>query len=267
MPERSAQGSGYALVRPVSVGAERKAVRSRASRLAVALFGPALVGCLAVAAPAAAAPVKGRLSGLDALLNPVWNEAKDVASRRYTWREQSPTVLDKFRHLTASPSKEVCVVAFGEGAPAREIVALRLGGGRTTPVTLVVNPGTTLDVVNRDVFRHRPYIVNQPSFQAADIKAGEQRQWKVPGPGTYELRDELFPSVRSWVVVEPNAVARAYPAPDGAFAFANLPPGEYTLRAYFSGAPAGAPRQVKVGEKALELKEALAVEAPKEKDR
>jgi hypothetical protein len=211
-------------------------------------------------APAAAAPVRGRVAGLEGLLNPVWNEARDVASHRYTWREQSPTVLDKFRHLTAAPGKELCLVAFGEGAPAREVVPVRLGGGRTSPVTVVVSPGATLDLLNRDAFRHRPYVVNQPSLQPADIKAGENRQWKVPGPGVYELRDELFPSVRSWVVVEPNAVARAYPAPDGSFAFANLPPGDYTLRAYFNGAPVSAARAVKVGDKLVELKDPLALE-------
>jgi hypothetical protein len=225
------------------------------------LVGAALVGALLLTPQAAAAPVKGRVGGLDALLNPVWNEARDVASRRYTWREQSPTVLDKFRHLTAAVSKEVCIVAFGEGAPARETVPLRIGGGRTTPVTVVVTPGATIDLLNRDAFRHRPYIVNQPSLQASDIKPGENRQWKVPGPGTFELRDELFPSVRSWIVVEPNAVARTHPAADGSFAFANLPPGEYTLRAYFSGAPVGAQRPIKVGEKALEIKDVIALDA------
>jgi plastocyanin len=235
-------------------------------RRPVALVVGALVGALVLAPEAAAAPVKGRVGGLDTLLNPVWNEARDVGSRRYTWREQSPTVLDKFRHLTAAPSKEVCIVAFGEGAPARETVQVRLGGGRTTPVTVVVAPGATIDLLNRDAFRHRPYIVNQPSFQASEIKPGENRQWKVPGPGTYELRDEAFPSVRSWVVVEPSVVARTHPAADGSFAFANLPPGEYTLRAYFSGAPVGAPRAIKVGEKALEIKDALALDA-KDKDR
>lgn len=232
---------------------------------------PLIVGALLVAPyenSAGAAPVKGRVSGLEGLLNPVWNEARDVASRRYTWREQSPTVLDKFRHLSATPSKEVCLVAFGEAVPVtKETVPLRLGGGRTTPVTLVVAPETTINVQNRDAFRHRPYIVNQPSMLAADVKAGENRQWKVPGPGTYELRDELFPSVRSWIVVEANAVARTYPAADGSFTFANLPPGEYSLRAYFSGAPAGPGRNFKVGDKPLEIKDVLALEAAKDKDR
>lgn len=234
------------------------------------LVVPLLAGALLVSPyenSADAAPVKGRVSGFEGLLNPVWNEARDVASRRYTWREQSPTVLDKFRHLSASPTKEVCLVAFGEGAPTKEVAPLRLGGGRTTPVTMVVAPGTTIDILNRDAFRHRPYIVNQPSMLAADVKAGENRQWKAPGPGTYELRDELFPSVRSWIVVEANAVARAYPAADGSFAFANLPPGEYTLRAYFNGAPASPQRTFKVGDKTLEIKDVLALEAAKDKDR
>ena len=252
-------------MRPRGSGQARQ-VGVAGSARATALAGAALAGVLLGAIPADAAPVRGRVAGLETLLNPVWNEARDVAAHRYTWREQSPTVLDKFRHLTASPGKEVCLVVFGEGAPPRETVPLRLGGGRTSPVTVVVAPGATIDLLNRDAFRHRPYIVNQPSFQASDIKAGEGRQWKVPGPGVYEVRDELFPSVRSWVVVEPNAVARTYPGADGAFTFANLPPGDYTLRAYFNGAAVSAVRAIKVAEKPLELKDTLALEG-KDKER
>jgi hypothetical protein len=73
------------------------------------------------------------------------------------------------------------------------------------------------------------------------------RDWTAPGPGKYELRDELSPSVRSWVVVEPHAAAVAYPTMQGIFSFSQLAPGEYVIKAYFTGLPVGAPKSVAVG--------------------
>lgn len=95
---------------------------------------------------------------------------------------------------------------------------------------LVVAPGTVLEFQNRDPFPHRPYIVGNAAFQASDMKGASSRQWKIPGPGKYELRDQLAPSLRSWIVADPNVSAVAYPGRDGAFTFANLAPGDYTLK-------------------------------------
>ena len=54
------------------------------------------------------------------------------------------------------------------------------------------------------------------------------------------IRDQLFPSVVMYIVVEPNAVEFAFPDREGTFAM-NLPPGEYTLKAFFDGKPTGKP--------------------------
>jgi plastocyanin len=207
-----------------------------------------------------AAVVKGKVSGIQKLSNPVWNEAKEPSANRYTWREPSPTVRAEFRQLFPYAPKEICVAALGAApvTPGNAAIAFKIGGGRTTPVTLVVAPGTTLEFQNRDPFPHRPYVVGNPSFQAADMKGASARQWKVPGPGKYEIRDELAPSVRSWIVAEPNLVSVAFPTREGAFQFANLPPGEYTLRGYFGGQAVGKPVAVKVASEApLEVKEVV----------
>lgn len=214
-----------------------------------------------------AAVVKGRVNGIHKLQNPVWNEAKEPGANRYTWREPSPTVRAEFRALFPYAPKEICLAAIGASAatPNSNPIAFRIGGGRTTPVTLVVAPGTVLEFQNRDPFPHRPYIVGNASFQAADMKGASSRQWKVPGPGKYEIRDELAPSIRSWIVAEPNVTAVAFPGRDGTFAFGNLPPGEYTLKAFFGGEVVGKPLTTKVmNDLPLEIKEPLVVaeEAP-----
>jgi hypothetical protein len=206
---------------------------------------------LGIALPAVAfgGQVKGKLTGLEKLLNPVWQEAKDVGSHRFSWREPSPTVRAEFRNLFAYAPKEVCVAALASSPqpPPALPLLITLGGGRTTPVTVVVAPGTRLHFENRDPFPHRIYGVGQTTFPPGEMVPMAARDWTAPGAGRYEIRDELSPSVRSWVVVEPNVAAIAYPTTQGAFVIPQLAPGEYTVKAFFSGSPVGTPRTFVLG--------------------
>jgi hypothetical protein len=204
---------------------------------------------LAIPAVALAGQVKGKLVGLERLINPVWHEAKDVGSHRFSWREPSPTVRAEFRNLVAYAPKEVCVAALASSAqqPPALPLLITVGGGRTTPVTVVVTPGTRLHFENRDPFAHKLYGVGQSTFPPGEMAALAARDWTAPGPGRYEVRDEFSPSVRSWVVVEPNVAAIAYPSVQGLFLIPQLASGEYTLKAYFAGSPAGSPRTFVLG--------------------
>ncbi|HKQ68623.1 MAG TPA: hypothetical protein VJT73_04755 [Polyangiaceae bacterium] len=199
---------------------------------------------LAIPGIALAAQVKGKLLGLEKLLNPVWAEAKDVGSHRFSWREPSPTVRSEFRNLFAYAPKEVCVAAIASSSqqPPALPLLITVGGGRTTPVTVVVTPGTRLHFENRDPFPHKLYGVGQSTFPPGEMAGMAARDWTAPGPGKYEIRDALSPSIRSWVVVEPNVAAIAYPSTQGVFLIPQLAPGEYTMKAYFGGAPVGSPR-------------------------
>jgi hypothetical protein len=118
---------------------------------------------------------------------------------------------------------------------------------------VVVAPGTRLHFENRDPFVHRLYAVGQSSFPPGDMVAMAARDWTAPGPGKYELRDELSPSVRSWVVVEPHVAGITYPTAQGLFSIAQLAPGEYTLKAYFTGSPVGTPKNFLLGAAPVEL--------------
>ncbi len=232
-----------------------------ARRLPRRLLALPLLACALVPGLALAAQVKGRVVGVEKLLNPVWNEAKELSAHRFTFREPSPTVRSDLRNLTAYAPKEVCIAAIAEGAqpPPTLPLLVTVGGGRTTPVTLVVAAGTRVHFENRDPFPHRLYGVGQASFSPGDTASLASRDWTPPGPGRYEVRDELAPSLRAWIVVEPLVAAVAYPARDGSFTFANLAAGKYTLRGYFAGNPVGAPRAVEVGAGNLEVKDALAL--------
>jgi hypothetical protein len=190
---------------------------------------------------AAGITVKGKISGAKAkLLNPVWNEAKDPNAHRYSFREPSPTVRPDVRNLTGFLPKELCIVALGEkGVPAKVPVRVVIAGGRTTPVTLVVPEGQQIQFDNLDPFPHKLYDLEGKGFQAAETLPTKSRTWTPPGPGKYEIRDQIAPSIRSWVVVEPRAMAYATPTRTDEFAI-ELEPGVYKLRAYHNGEPVGA---------------------------
>jgi hypothetical protein len=198
------------------------------------------VAVVLVPAVAHAAKLRGRVDGFRNLLNPVWADARDPKSHGYSFREPVPTVRPEFRRLFPHAPKEICVAALA-ATPQKPTppVLVRIGGGRTTPVTIVAPPGTRLTFQNTDAFRHRLYGVGISSFQPADTLRGANREWSVPGPGTFEIRDELAPSLRMWVIGEPTVAAIAYPSMKGDFGLTVETPGDYVVQAFFAGKKVG----------------------------
>jgi hypothetical protein len=240
-------------------------VHSKRSAVPAAVL--ALFVTLTLAGVAVAGPVKGRITGQEKLIPDVYVEASKPESHRFAWREPSPTVKSEFRTLSANPSREICIAATeAANAPAHEPILLKITGGRTIPATIVVSPGTRLSFENRDPFPHRLYQVGSTVWKAETINPGSRREWSATGGGRMEFRDELFPTVRTYVVVDPQVVEIAYPGRDGAFAM-NLAPGDYVLKAFFAGKPVGKPVSVTVkGAQLVDLRDpfnvAVAAAAP-----
>lgn len=235
----SPPGGGDLRSRPSSGLAGPGGTRIR-RRIALSLALLAVFAVHGAALSAATVSVKGKLVGAVKLQNAVWNEAKDPKSNRYTFREPSPTVKPDVRTLTGYLPKELCVAALGEkGAALNVPLRVVVGGGRTSPVTLVVAEGQQISFENIDPFPHKLYDTGNKGLQAVETAAGKSRSWTPPGPGKYEIRDQLAPSVRSWIVVESKTVAVGYPDRQGNFAI-DLPPGQYTLRGYYGGDQVGA---------------------------
>lgn len=238
----------------------RSARRLRAVCAALALLGVAHV--------AAASKVKGKVAGWQNLLNPVWNEAKDPKKHGYSFREPVPTVRADMRRLFPHVPKELCVAALAATPqpPPKIPVLIRVGGGRTTPVTIVVPPGTQLQFKNTDPFKHRLYAVGVKEFAPSDTIKGNVRAWTVPKAGSYEIRDELAPSLRFWVIAEPNVAGIAYPSLKGDFLLTVEGEGPHTLQAYFSGKKVGPAKPVEVGARDLDVsREPLKVAEEKKK--
>jgi len=216
---------------------------ARARGLAWRIGSVAALLALPVTALAAAGTitVKGRIINGGKLVNPVWTEGRDPALHRYTFREPSTTVrLDVRTTLTGNLHKELCIVALGaEKAPTpKTALRVKIIGGRTDPVTLVVAEGQQLQFENLDPFPHKLYDTGSKGLIAVETPAAKSRAWTPPAPGKYEIRDQTTPSVRSWIVVEPRAVAVGRLDRKGEFSI-ELEPGKYKLRGYFNGEPVG----------------------------
>jgi hypothetical protein len=219
------------------------------------------------ATSAEAADIKGTLSGYEHLRNPVWAEARLPENHGYSFREPVATVPVQLRQLFPLISKEICVVALGEGGKEPKPLSVRVAGGRTTPVTVVVLPGTELRFKNSDPFEHRLFGVGSTVFPAAGMASGSVRKWTVQGNGTFEIRDELAPSLRTWVVADARVAGSAHPNDDGKFSIEVDGPGQYTIQAYFAGAAVGPARTVNVGNRDVDISASplvLATEPPRE---
>ncbi len=228
-----------------------------------------LWGALLLLLPASAGAEKlvGSVTGFENLTNPVWSEAKDPAKRGYSFRELVPTVPAKYRKLFPHIPKELCLVALAptEQKPQSAAVLIRIGGGRTTPVTIAVTPGTKLVFQNTDPFTHRLYGVGIKEFTANDSTRGAQREWTVPSTGTFEIRDELAPSLRMWIVGDPHVAAISYPSKKGDFVLSVSEPGTYTVQAFFAGQKVGSPITAEANGRDLKLAP-IAISAPKKTD-
>jgi hypothetical protein len=217
-------------------------------------------GLLAVPSTADAAHIKGRFDGFRLLQNPVWAEAKDPKNHGYSFREPVPTVRAEFRRPFPYIPKELCLALIASAPQkAQPPVLIRVGGGRTTPVTIVVTPGTRLTFQNTDPFKHKIYGVGIKTFSSSETGPGATRDWSVPAAGVFEIRDEAAPSLRMWIVAEPNVAVIAYPSMKGDFAVNVQEPGDYTLQAYFAGKKVGAAIPVTVDAKDVDLKQPIKV--------
>jgi hypothetical protein len=242
--------------------AKRSSFARRPTRIASPLIVVASAfTSAALLAGAPPATVKGKVIGWEKLLPQVYTEAAKNDSHRYTWREPSPTVKQEFRRLSASVSRDVCIAAFGAGSTQpHEPLAVKVTGGRMTPATIVLSPGSRLSFRNADPFPHVLYEANNDKWAPNATAPGSSREWAASAPGSHEIRDQLFPSIVMYIVVDPAAVEFSFPDRDGAFAV-TLPQGEYTLKAFFDGKQVGKEMgPLRVGDRgSIELREPLAL--------
>jgi hypothetical protein len=250
----------------IMLDAKRRSFTRRSTRIAPLLLcvagavgAAAFVSAKSLAAGGSGA-LKGKIAGWEKLLPQIYTDGTKPDAHRYTWREPSPTVKSDFRKLSANVTRDVCVVALSSGPAApHDGKIVMVTGGRATPSTIVVSPGSTIKFKNADPFPHSLYEVGNAKWAANPTAPTSTRDWSGDAPGVHEIHDELFPSVVMHIVIDPNAAEFTYPDHDGNFAV-TLPTGEYTVKVFFDGKAVSKPLEnLKVGDRGLELKEPIAV--------
>ncbi len=242
------------------LGVKPRPFRRLPARVAAALVLVALGLTSGPLRAGGSSTLKGKVTGWDKLLPQTYQDASKADSHRFTWREPSPTVKQDFRRLSATVSKDVCVAAFGGGgAAAQDSQRVFVSGERVSPSTIVVSPGSRLSMKNADPFPHALYEVGNASWGPNPTAPGSSRDWAASATGVHVIRDQLFPSLVMYIVVDAAAVGATFPDRDGTFTM-SLPPGDYTIKAFFDGKPVGKPLDgVHLGDKDLEIKDPMSI--------
>ncbi|MEM9188430.1 MAG: carboxypeptidase-like regulatory domain-containing protein [Myxococcota bacterium] len=184
---------------------------------------------LVFASTAAAVPITGSLrvpSNLapetpprDAPTSPNWERPNGVVDTR-------PPRIDVRR--------EMAVVLVGDlTAGERPASNFQLHGGALQPSTMVAQQGTTLRIENTDACSHELQSEAIEGFAPLTTAPGNARTVPIPETGSFEVTDRLYGHVQGHLHVVSNLVARATVGADGRFRFADVPPGTYTLKAFY----------------------------------
>jgi len=196
----------------------------------------AVLAC-AITATAAAVDVKGSLRVATDYLEPARAQEAD-APRPYYWEEWNGFLDPRPRRVDMR--REVTVALIGAAAPAETPpVTVRLWGGSLTPATIVVAPGTTVRIENRDDFAHELYAgeLRRPldGFSNEITSATQARSIRLMRAGNAPIQDKLVPHLTGHVYVIPNLAAVAQPEDDGRFVLHAVAAGTYTLKVFHLG--------------------------------
>ncbi len=200
----------------------------------------AVLGILVVAPGVTASDVHGNLQGADGLTPTALPD--NPRFRGAYWDLPNGVVRPGSPH--ASTEWDIPVILTGPGLPeATQPVNILLEGGRCRPGTVVVTPGTVVQIDNQDLLGHELYAIPRGGgdrvVPAEVTSAGTRREVSFPAAGVYEFRDLREPALRCWIIAGPGQGRVVSPAADGSFSLVGLADGDYTLRGYYEGIERG----------------------------
>ncbi|MCC6750951.1 MAG: carboxypeptidase regulatory-like domain-containing protein [Deltaproteobacteria bacterium] len=132
--------------------------------------------------------------------------------------------------------RSMVVVLDGAPASGAPSVApqLVIEDSRVVPSVLPVSPGARVRFVNRDPVTHLLEPVGQSGMAPQRVGPGETIEQTFAAAGAHAVRCSETPHVQATVLVTPHKQV-ALPDGTGAFRFADVPPGNYTLRVWHQG--------------------------------
>lgn len=194
-----------------------------------------------VASVSTAHDLRGVLQGQDSL-SPAVLPTPPTHLRRSYW--QVPNGVLALLPSRANPERDLSVVLTGPGiTDSTGPVTVPVEGGSCRPGTVVISPGATLTVDNRDVLSHAFFLSragdSTPLAPAEITDPRTRRQLQAPPAGEYLLRDARMPDFRCYIHSGPGQGRVLSVDPRGGFTATGLSDGEYTVKVFFEGTERG----------------------------
>ncbi len=144
------------------------------------------------------------------------------------------TILEKDGVRTADLANAVLWLepqaALASGA--RQGAQIAMDGKQFLPRVQVVAAGSSVAFPNHDPFRHNVFSKAGPAeFDLGLYARGDTRQFTAERSGVYPIFCNIHAKMVAYVVSVTSPYT-ARPGADGRFAFAAVPPGTYTLKAW-----------------------------------
>ena len=102
------------------------------------------------------------------------------------------------------------------------------------PYVLPVVQGTTVDFHNSDEMQHNVFGVGAEEFNLGNWTKGIVREHSFTKPGEVAILCNVHPEMEAYILVLQNPYF-ARPGEGGKFRIADVPPGEYVLKAWYRG--------------------------------
>ena len=200
------------------------------------LIPAALALSLAVGTRAEAAKVVGKITVTDEFRRAILDDAKaPTAVKPGYWSE--PNGVRDVEPPFVTPSSDLGVVLIREGAPTPkpdEAIEVDVRAGGLAKNVVVVRPGTAVKFRSIDPFDHELYVPAFDDFKPEKQSRGAFRTVEFAREGVYEVRCQLMPHFRGWIVVTAATFVLSAEA-NGAFSIDGLAVGKYTLRIFCRG--------------------------------
>ncbi len=103
-----------------------------------------------------------------------------------------------------------------------------------TPFVLAVVQGTTVEFHNSDNLQHNVFGVGADEFNLGTYGLGAKKGTRFEKPGEVDILCNVHPEMAAYILVLQNPYF-ARPDGGGKFSIANLPAGEYVVRAWYEG--------------------------------
>lgn len=102
------------------------------------------------------------------------------------------------------------------------------------PYVLPIVQGTTVEFHNSDNLQHNVFGVGADEFNLGTYGLGAKRGTKFDRPGEVDILCNVHPEMAGYILVLQNPYF-AQPDSGGKFRIANVPPGDYVLKAWYEG--------------------------------